>query len=325
MDFMKIGKARNLLIESEKAKKALIDALRQNTITENMKNKLLLVNEIISFCERDEMDIDLVEVFISSLLEGGKPTTDDFMNILEMLSECQSNLEDYISESIHPSIRRSEEFNDYCSAITEYIRGKQENTKEKRKELVRRQIYDIPGLFAKYLTEILQEIHGKEGFSYSNVLLYLKQLSSEKKIITIGGPQGRVKYCFPDPSTIEDRTRFYDKFFACQGIVEEKVTNKFTQMGGSKFRDIFLVNHVNRPILLSVSFGKVRNIEKSFIKSYGDLKRYEYLVIDEGFIPEDQTLNLDILEARKITQIEDGKEEELWIDKDRALLFPITH
>lgn len=128
MDFMKIGKARNLLIESEKAKEALINALRQDTITKSMKNKLLLINEIISFCERDEMDIDFVEAFISSLLEG-RPATDDVMKIFQIMSECQSNLEDYISESIHPSIRGSEEFKDYCSAITEYMRERQK-TKE---------------------------------------------------------------------------------------------------------------------------------------------------------------------------------------------------
>ena len=125
MDLMKIGKASNLLMESEKAKEALIEAFGQRTVTDNTRNHLLLIQEIVVFCEREEMEITLVEGIISSLTRGVKPAAEDLRRILNMLSECQCDLKDYIIEKSHISAPKSEEFNEYYSAITEYVKRKE--------------------------------------------------------------------------------------------------------------------------------------------------------------------------------------------------------
>ncbi|MGD2248483.1 MAG: hypothetical protein PVF58_08750, partial [Candidatus Methanofastidiosia archaeon] len=248
-----------------------------------------------------------------------------FIKVIEMLSECQRDLKNFVQENINPSIRNSKEFTEHYSAIAKYIKEKEENIKEKRKEQIQNQIVETPGLYIKVLTEVLNDKFGKEGFSYSTVLKYLNQLSIERKIITIGGPQGRVKYCFPHPSTIKDRSRYYNRIFGYQGIVEEKITDKFLQESVRKFRDIFLVNHVDQPILLLVDFGKLKNVEGNLIKSFGDLKPFEYLIEQEGFTAQDQVLSIDVLKASLVARMVDGEERHLWLDKKKADFFPIPH
>ncbi|MGD2247143.1 MAG: hypothetical protein PVF58_01970 [Candidatus Methanofastidiosia archaeon] len=320
MDLIKIGKASDLLMESEKAKEALIDVFGEETMPDSRKHQLSLIQELVRFCEREETEITLVEGIISSLLRNRKPAAEDIMRVLDMLSECQRDLKNYIIEKAHLSAPKSKELNEYYSAISEYVRMKEENTREQRKELVREQIFRTPGLYVTRLFEILQVKFGKEGFSLTSVQQYVNQLSFEKKVITIGGPQGRMRYCFPNPSMITDRPRFYHHVLAYEGIVQEKITNKFIPTRPRKYRDIFLVNGVEIPILLVTDFGKLPNIEKNLIRSYGDFEPFEYLVETEGFTPKDQNFSCDVLRARKVTRVVGEQEEEVWLDKQRATL-----
>ncbi|MBU7026154.1 MAG: hypothetical protein HXS48_04355 [Theionarchaea archaeon] len=136
MDLIKIGKASDLLMESEKAKEALIDAFGQGTVADDIRDNLLLIQEIAEFCEREKMEIALVEGVISSLQRDRKPATEDVMKILDMLSECQRDLKNYINEKAHLSSPKSKEFNEYYSAISEYVRMKEESTRKQRKEFL---------------------------------------------------------------------------------------------------------------------------------------------------------------------------------------------
>lgn len=319
MDLVKIGKARDLFRKSEKAKKALIDAFGQGMARNDTKTFLLLIKEITAFCEREDSEIILINGVISSLLRDKRPSSEDVMIILGILDECQRDLKNYIVEKMYLSGPKSKEFTEYYTAISEYAKNKEESTREKRKELVLQQIFQTPGLYIALLTDILQEQHGKDRFSSSSIWQYIDELSQERKVITVGGPQGRERYCFPDSRVIADLSQFYHRLFAMKGIVEERVTNRFVLT--SKFRDIFLVNHIERPLLLVVDYGKLHHIEGNLIVSYGDLEPFEYLVNIEGFKPRDDLLNLDILKARKVDRVVDGREEVVWLDSERANLF----
>ena len=122
MDLIKIGKASDLLMESEKAKEALIDAFGGGTMTNDRRHQLSLIQELVEFCEREETEITLVEGIISSLLENSKPATEDVMRVLDMLSECQHDLKDYIIKKAHLTAPESQELNEYYTAISEYVR-----------------------------------------------------------------------------------------------------------------------------------------------------------------------------------------------------------
>lgn len=124
MDLMKIGKASDLLMESEKAKEALIDAFGRGTMTDDRRHQLSLIQEIAEFCEREETEIILAERVISSLLENRKPAEEDVTRVLDMLRECQRDLKDYIIEKAHLSAPESKELKEYYSAISEYVRMK---------------------------------------------------------------------------------------------------------------------------------------------------------------------------------------------------------
>jgi hypothetical protein len=131
MDLIKIGKASDLLMESEKVKEALIDAFNRGIMTDDRRHQLSLIQELVEFCEREETEITLVEGIILSLLENRKPPAGDVMSVLDILSECQRDLKDYIIEKAHLSAPESKELNEYYTAISEYVRMKEENMKEK--------------------------------------------------------------------------------------------------------------------------------------------------------------------------------------------------
>lgn len=322
MDLMKVGKARSFLIESGKIKETLIDAFDKGGATNAMGKLLLSMQEIANFCERDEAEIVLIREITSSLLGNIKPTPRDIREVLDILSECQSDLKNFIVEKMRLSAPKSEKFYEYYSAISKYAKMKEESTKERKKELILQQIFQTPGLYVTLLSNGLrkQQFGEEFGFSVSSVWQYVNELSNEKKIITVGGPQGRYRYCFPHPSMIKDRTKYYHEIFPYEGIVQEKVTYKFIQTKVKRFKDIFVVNGVERPILLIVDFGKLHNIEKNMIKGYGDLESFGYLK-NEGFTPLDKEFSMDILRARKVARMINGHEEELWFDKEMANLF----
>ncbi|MGC1119865.1 MAG: hypothetical protein WBA22_02125 [Candidatus Methanofastidiosia archaeon] len=127
MDLMKIGQARDLLMKSEKAKKALIDAFGQGTVTNDTCASLQLIVDTVVFCECDEMELLLVESVISSLSKEMRPPTEDVMKILDILSECQHDLKDYIVEKMYLSEPKSEEFYNYYDALSSFV-GKREKT-----------------------------------------------------------------------------------------------------------------------------------------------------------------------------------------------------
>jgi hypothetical protein len=126
MDLIKIGKASNLLMESEKAKEALIDVSGGKKITDSRRHQLSLIQELVKFCEREETEITLVEGIISSLLRKRNPAAEDVVRVLDILSECQNNLKNYIIEKAHLSSPKSKELSEYYSAISEYVRIKEE-------------------------------------------------------------------------------------------------------------------------------------------------------------------------------------------------------
>lgn len=130
MDLMKIGKASDLLMESEKAKEALIDVFGRGTMTDGRRHQLSMIQELVEFCEREEIEITLVEGVISSLLENRKPAAEDVIKVLNMLGECQRDLKDYIIEKADLSAPKSKELNEYYSAISEYVRMKGGDTGE---------------------------------------------------------------------------------------------------------------------------------------------------------------------------------------------------
>jgi len=136
MDLIEIGKASDLLMESEKAKEALIGAFSQGAVVDNRRHQLLLIQEIAEFCERGETEITLVEGIIFSLMENRKPTAEDVMKVLNMLSECQRDLKDYVIERAHLSAPKSKEFDEYYSAISEYVKMKEESTGKQRKRQI---------------------------------------------------------------------------------------------------------------------------------------------------------------------------------------------
>jgi hypothetical protein len=321
MDLLKLEKARNFLMKSEKAEKAFIDVLTQRKLPEELKNKLIFIQELVIFCERDEVEINLVDAVISSLLRNKNPATKDVMKFLEILNECQNELKRFIIEKTHLYAPKTKKFIEYYTAILKYIEMKGKSKKEERKELVREQIFQRPGLYIAFLAEIMQNEFGEEGFSISNIRHYVNELSFEKKIITVGGPQGRYRYCFPNLNLIQDRTEFYHTISALEGIVEEKITDKFIQKGRGKFRDIFYVNGTSNPFLLLVDFGKLFNIERKLIISYGEFEPFNYLTETENIAPKDHALNVDVLRARKVAQVVDGREEEVWADTRKANIF----
>ena len=132
MDLVKIGKARDLLMKSEKAKKALVDASGQEKVTEDTKTFLVLMKEIAAFCEREEAEITQIDGVISTLMRNKNPASEDVIMILDILNGCQRDLKNYIEEKMRLSGPKSREFTEYYTAISEYVKKKEESTRDER-------------------------------------------------------------------------------------------------------------------------------------------------------------------------------------------------
>jgi len=293
--------------------------------------------ELLKFCDRELEDLEIVQLLIDSSKRGEKPHPEDARYVLHLIENCRKDLESILDSEIElfqPLIRKkSEEVKSYKMALKSII-GREINKIENRKrELIKNFIYDNPGEYVKSLTHKLRKVYGKRGLSYSNVSYHIKVLEKEKKIITIGGPQGRYKYCFPNPSKITNFEKYYHSPFAIEGIIKKNVTNYFDTKKARKFYEIHLVSSNGEPnFLLLVGFGVLSKyyLQNMFIKSYGELEPMEFIEKEYHIHVKDNSpkyvKKAPTLLPRKIVMVRDKKEENIWVNKElEDLSVPFTN
>ncbi len=314
----------------ETAKESLFDAIKEEQISKDTKRKLESLKELVHFCDRDEEDSGLVYFVISKLMDKKPPLSKDMTKTLEILESCKRDIVSFISEEfglgVPISPLRKDEFEKYVSDLQTIVGEEIEASKEQRKKLTQDFVFDHPGLYVDFLTDQLQNMFGEKGFSYSNVLNYVNELTNDEWLTTIGGPQGAYRYCFPNAKKVKEPSKYYGRPFAIEGVIKREVTSSFDLTMANKFQDIYLVNVAENPgnFLLVVNYGALGPSKAITIKSYGDLEPFDYLVSEKRIFPVDtektELERHDVLLAKKVAEIVDGKEKEMWTDPRGALL-----
>jgi len=288
---------------------------------EELKKLVSNLPEILQFCEVDRSEIELADAVTRELIVNPSNVSSiDLNNVYEIINTCKLNLKKYIKEQTIDRFVESERerFSKYVDELKRHMFGDElQLDKERKKEEILNLVYSSPGHYIRSLYIYFNKKYRK--ISYSAVWNYINELENEEKIITIGGPQGRYRYCFPNPEKIENRAVYYGKCFGIKGVVEKPILDKFrTPELRGPFYNIYLVNSHIKPILLAIPFSVDVDTEIS-IKAYGELEPYSYFE-RLGYIVDDRALKLDVLLGWKVEAIVDGKEVEIWLDEKRAFI-----
>ncbi|MFW6128315.1 MAG: hypothetical protein ACOC6M_03940 [Halobacteriota archaeon] len=299
--------------------------MRRDVNRKELEELVSNLPQILSFCEVDEGDKELVGAVTKELTENPVSVSSiDLSNTYEIINSCKAELKGFIREQTTERFVETERkrFSHYVDELKEHVLGGLQVDKENRKGEAFKLIYNSPGHYIKSIQTYLSRKYGE--LSYSAVRNYINELKEEKKIITIGGPQGKFRYCFPHPNLIEDKSMYYGRCFGIEGVTEEPVSDKFrTPELRGPFLNIYVVNSNIKPVLLALPYGVSKLESDTSIKAYGEIEPYKYLE-NLGYLPDDNSLKLDVLFGWKVARVRDGKESEVWLDEKRATLRPET-
>ncbi|MFO7966793.1 MAG: hypothetical protein R6U44_04260 [Archaeoglobaceae archaeon] len=320
----KISKARIYHSQINRLGQIIFEVIMRRDIDRRELEELVSnLPQILSFCEVDKGDEELVEAVTKELMENpAKVRSVDLNNTYEIINSCKAELRSYIREQTTErfvEIER-EKFSHYVDELKNHVLGEIQVDKEKRKGEAFKLVYNSPGHYIKSIHTYLSRKYGE--ISYSAVRNYINELKEEKKIITIGGPQGKFRYCFPHPNIIEDKSFYYGRCFGIEGATEEPVSDKFrTPELSGPFFNIYVVNSNIKPVLLALPYGVSKLESDTSIKAYGEIEPYNYLE-NLGYLPDDNSLRLDVLFGWKVARVSDGEEIEVWLDENRATISP---
>lgn len=319
----KISKARIYHSQLNLLGEIVFEVIMGRNFRRNKLKKLASnLPEILSFCEISKSEIELINAVIGELVENPANVSPiDLNKVYEIINTTKSELKKFVEEkTIEKFVETERErFADYVDELKKYILGDVKVDRERKKEEILKIVYKSPGHYIKSLYIYLSKKYDK--ISYTTVWNYINELEREGKIITIGGPQGKFRYCFPNPEIIENRAIYYGKCFGIKGIVEELISDKFrTPELKGPFYNIYLVNSHIKPILLAIPFSV--EIETGIsISAYGELEPYNFFE-KLGYLAQDVSLKLDVLLGWKLEASIDGKEVEILIDEEKAFIKP---
>jgi len=316
--FKRVLDASVYLSRLESIELTILKLLRGRPLEENPN---LLVNQFIEILEFSDMPLSKIElagVLFKNIVEGSMDLQEeDTQSLLDIIHECKYRLESFVEHHTHSDFVSStvptERYERYFRDLMDFLGYGEED--ENLMEIISEIIYKYPGNYItsiyKYVTKNIAKV------SYTTIWRYINDLEAFGKILTIGGPQGNLRYCFPNPKRIRNREEYYGKYFGIQGIVNEKITNHFTTTyKGNKIYDFYIVNsNVVPEVILAVGYGSRitpgSNVE---IKAYGLIHSIKYLIESEGYVPETDLSNLDVLFGWRVTLAEDERKGVLWAD-----------
>lgn len=186
--------------------------------------------------------------------------------------------------------------------------------RDRRKELVLETIEKRPGLYIAELYQLLSRLRAIR-VTYPTLWSDIRILEKETRMITVGGPQGSPRYCFPHPRIIEDRRLYYNGYYCTEGVIEEQLTYKFEPT--RRLVDLYLVNSESRPLIMVLEFGIAKeDLMGSHIKTFGKLHRFDFLRENEGLRPKEPVESHDILRSLSLVRIfEQRVEHPVWFDE----------
>jgi hypothetical protein len=134
------------------------------------------------------------------------------------------------------------------------------------------------------------------------------------EILTIGGPGGHPRYCFPNPARVS-RRRYYGKSFPVDGLVVNLVEDPGVIRWRGSFFDFYKVNGTSEPTILATRFGCTALSPKQHIRAFGILESFANASKLVGIEKPSADLRAKtVLFARKVATVTGDLEQELMFD-----------
>lgn len=289
---------------------------------EKLMDAIQELPKILDFCGANSNDTEFVQTTLEDFLSNPSEVTPrDLKEAQEIIGYYKIELKKFTDEQYYNWLVEESKLEKYVDELEKYVYGDEFIERKKIRDEILKVIYHDPGHYLSSLQKYLSKKFGK--ISYSTVRYYVNDLENKNKIITIGGPQGRYRYCFPNPELVDNRKVYYGKYFGIRGNVKELIsdTEKMKVCGlRGMFLDIYVVNSNIKPIFLAIPYGAVGDLEVgALIESYGKIEPYSELK-KIGYVVDDKNMEFDVLFGFKVAEIvDDNKKEDLWVGEEAIL------
>ncbi len=324
-----------LLDKCQGVRRAIFGLLGSPSPDPRARREMANLPNILADCDRTKAEVEFAVRILDDMNADAVLAPDVAMQIDEILLECQLDLKLYINDHYHLSVPLEDPYvsinERFVKSMRDLVQESRFQAKTRRLQVTMNIIREKPGFYIKEVYNWFNRIASEE-LSYGTIWGYVHELQERESILTIGGPQGSPKYCFPHAREIEDRARYYDMPFGIEARVAEDVSESFVPVSSQQFKDFFVLEPDElEPMILVVASGALGDLgQGETLRTFGRLWKFEYLEQRAGFAYTDggDLRNLDMLLALKVARVLDQKEEELWFDRgvlaDRSLYRSIA-
>ncbi len=261
-------------------------------------------------------DIEFVESLAKDLVHGGPGSwnLEDLSYAIQLLSGSQFRLRSLLRhEPPVPSAEARPRFDTLMTLLESTVPARERKSRARRHDVIMDTVVSRPGFYVTELYRFLRKV-GATRLTYQTIWSDISLLQREKRILTIGGPQGSPRYCFPHPDRVENREMFYNRPFGLEATVEDCLTDRFEQTG--PLVEVFLLNSQVKPMLLAAQFGVGGSrLVRSRVKVFGALSPFDAFVQRLGLSRVGSVDRLDVLSPFNIIRVHEGTEEPVWHDK----------
>jgi len=275
------------------------------------------IKELLIFCEAGEMEIDYFLTVCREINESPYDIkSEDLNKIYEIINYHKRSLKEFYLEASFNLFTCEERRHIQEKIIPQIIDHLDIHNNCDKRDIIYKLIYKYPG---NYIKNIYKQVGVETGLSYAGVWKYINELEMEKEIITIGGPQGNYRYCFPNPEKIKNRQFYYNKYFGIKNVKLSDALTSFSVLEPKgPFYNLYRVENSENDLLLALPWGRdIDNQHK--VEAYGELHEYEWLE-KRGYRALSNNDERDVLLSYKVTDLDNYKNREIYTDDNNATI-----
>jgi hypothetical protein len=261
------------LLDSSRLSQWLVSADRGKELRQSRDD----IEEVLQEIGLDKDEAAQLAAVFNDYREGREPTDFDFEQAMEILATRKKELREALVHQYGEILGTS---NPRVQELKEKIRPLFEDAppRETRLQRVSNMVFTQPG---RYIEEIYRSYNEQfpDSISYSTVRTYVIELEEQGEIVTMGGPSGSYRYCFPSPGQADETVPYEDLFGGLRGTIERDLTEQARTTKGF-FKDVHLLNTVAEPTLVITRMGKASIEPGSEVKCAGKLHPFSESELD---------------------------------------------
>lgn len=315
-------RARKFLLEAETIRRSLFELARSRQSSKETENLLSYLLEIATDSALPSPDLEDLREIRNRLIHGGELDASQLATADRTLDRLRESLKELVSvpargrETLPSSDRLA--FLKAAAFIDSQLGRRASRNRVAHMREVEQFVFSNPGHFILDICQRLNSPIPHPGFSYSSVWLYVQRLVNRRRVLTVGGPRGQNRYCFPHPDALPSWEPYYGRSFAIEARLERKLTDLVDFSRSRKWVDIYEANSImRRRILLIADLGRLRSVEGGVIRSFGTLRPFAELSSALRVRPLGALPRRDILVASGVDRVRrDGREEHVWSLQD---------